>query len=347
MSATELTSQLNENRRKVDFDTYDITVKELVGMVAERVIDIAPEYQRQFRWSEENQSTFIESVFLGIPIPSLFMAANADGRWELIDGVQRLSTLVRYVGDADVRAVVGRPDALVLKGLEKLTAFNGLKYEDLPKPVQLQFSLKPLKVTTISDKSDLSVRFDLFERLNTGGVRLAPQEIRSCVYRGPFNEMLKRLARDPNFRKVVKLRTSAEHNATREELVLRFFAFLYRYKQFNHSVIDFLNDFMGKGTEGFDYASSEDLFAAVFKALQEALPGGIVRGNRNQTPLNLFEAVAVGAALAWQQKGELVATGVKKWMNSATLESYTTGATNSRKMVGQRIEFCRDKFLGL
>ena len=202
MNPAELVTQLNENRRKVDFDTYDITVKELVGMVAEDLIDIAPDYQRQFRWTDENQSTFIESVFLGIPIPSLFMAANADGRWELIDGVQRLSTLVRYMGDATVRLTTGRATPLKLIGLEKLVAFNSLGVDELPKPIQLQFSLKPLKVTTISDKSDLSVRFDLFERLNTGGVRLEPQEIRSCIYRGAFNDMLKRLAKNSDFQRL-------------------------------------------------------------------------------------------------------------------------------------------------
>jgi hypothetical protein len=346
MNPTLLVTQLNENRRKVDFDTYDITVKELVGMVSEEVIDIAPDYQRQFRWSEENQSTFVESVFLGIPIPSLFMAANADGRWELIDGVQRLSTLVRFIGASEARAATGRPESLRLSGLEKLSAFNSLTFDELPKPVQLQFSLKPLKVTTISDKSDLSVRFDLFERLNTGGVRLEPQEIRSCIYRGSFNELLKRLAKNPDFRRVVRLKASAEHNATREELVLRFFAFLHGYKKFEHSVIDFLNDYMKSATESFDYAPNEALFADVFVALHEALPSGIVRGNRSQTPINLFEAVAVGAALAWQESGTLVTAGVKKWMNSATLESFTTGATNSRKMVANRVEFCRDKFSG-
>jgi uncharacterized protein with ParB-like and HNH nuclease domain len=75
----DLIAQLNEQKRKVDFDSFDITVKELVSMVADSYIDIAPEYQRQFRWKDDRQSALVESVFLGIPIPSLFMAANADG----------------------------------------------------------------------------------------------------------------------------------------------------------------------------------------------------------------------------------------------------------------------------
>jgi Protein of unknown function DUF262 len=98
---------LNEQKRRVDFDSYDITVKELVGMVGDNMIDIAPEYQRRFRWDIKRQSALIESVFLGIPIPTLFMAANPDGTWELIDGVQRLSTLIHFVGDPGQRRKIG------------------------------------------------------------------------------------------------------------------------------------------------------------------------------------------------------------------------------------------------
>lgn len=343
---TGLLDQLNEQKRKVDFDTFDITVKELVGMVTEGVIDIAPEYQRQFRWSDENQSTFIESVFLGIPVPSLFMAANADGRWELIDGVQRLSTLIRFIGDESSRSVINRPAPLRLVNLLKLSQFNGLSFVELPQSIQLQFSLKPLKVTTISDKSDLSVRFDLFERLNTGGVRLEPQEIRSCIYRGSFNELLRKLAQESSFRRAVKLQPVDEHNATREELVLRFFAFLHSYKRFEHSVIGFLNDYMAGASSSFDYSTNEALFRKVFSQLADALPGGILRGRRRVTPINLYEGVAVGAGLALREKERLVTRGISEWMSSDELASYTTGATNSRKMVAARIEFCRDRFLG-
>src|SRR5437870_12516973 len=92
----DLQTQLNEQRRKVDFDSYDITVQQLLIMVESGAINVAPVYQRQYRWDSIRQSRFIESIFLGIPIPSLFMAANADGTWELVDGVQRLSTLVHF-----------------------------------------------------------------------------------------------------------------------------------------------------------------------------------------------------------------------------------------------------------
>ena len=182
-------NQLDQETRKVDFDSFDISVKELISMANESIINIAPEYQRQFRWPEENQSKLIESVLLGIPIPNLFMAANRDGSWELIDGVQRLNSLIHFCGTSEQIENFGLDKPLRLKGLDILSEFNGAIFDDLPHSLRLKFSLRPLKVTTLSDKSDLKVRFDLFERLNTGGIKLTPQEIRACVFRGQFNEI--------------------------------------------------------------------------------------------------------------------------------------------------------------
>lgn len=176
--------QLAEQKRKVDFNTYDMTTKELVSLVADGTINISPEYQRQFRWEEERQSSLIESIFLGIPVPSLFMATNSDNTWEVIDGVQRLSTIINFVTepDSDIRKKIKRSDPLKLQGLNKLSLFNDHTFSELPSTIRLEFNLKPIKIITLSDKSDKLVRFDLFERLNTGGVKLSDQEIRSCVY---------------------------------------------------------------------------------------------------------------------------------------------------------------------
>ena len=112
------------------------------------------------------------------------MATNRDATWELVDGVQRLSTIVQFSGTDDDRKILKLKEPLCLEGLEKLTAFNGMCFLDLPRSVQLHFQNRPIKVVTLSDKSDDVVRFDLFERLNTGGVTLTNQEIRSCIFRG-------------------------------------------------------------------------------------------------------------------------------------------------------------------
>lgn len=344
-----LDSQLNEQKRKVDFNTYDISVKELVSMFKDKLIDVAPAYQRQFRWKDDRQSNLIESIFLGIPIPSLFMATNPDSSWELIDGVQRLSSIIRFCGDDDAREKLNKTESLLeplkLKQLKKLSTFNNKNFDELPRTIQLDFLLKPMKVTTLSDKSDMSVRFDLFERLNTGGVSLTDQEIRSCIYRGRFNDFIKQLTEYPNFRKTVVLTKSMEADGTREEFVLRFFAFLNNYENFDHSVVEFLNDYMLKTSKSnnFDYAKSEKLFKLVFDSLS-TLDTGISRKQKT-TPVNLFEGVAVGAALALQQKQSLNMQGIEEWMISDGLKAFTTASTNSRTKVKGRVEYCRDKFL--
>jgi hypothetical protein len=347
MKTEALIAQLDQQRRKVDFDTYDIIIQQLISMVESGAIDVSPAYQRQFRWNNTKRSHLVESVFLGIPVPSLFMATNKDGTWELVDGVQRLSTLVQFSGTEGARTKLSLDEPLALNKLQKLAELNGTTFADLPQSLKLQFWLRPIKVITLSDKSDLVVRFDLFERLNTGGVALTNQEIRACIYRGQFNAFLERMARTPDFLQTVRLTQAQERDATREECVLRFFAFLYRYKEFVHSVVDFLNEYMKNASESFEYAANEKLFLKTFKNLAKAVPRGIVRSpTRNLTPLNLFEAVAVGAALALKRRDRIETTDVSGWLQSEKLRKLTTGATNNRAMVTGRIEFCRDRFLG-
>jgi hypothetical protein len=347
MKPDDLIDELDKQRRTVDFDTYDVLVQQLIAMVESGAIDVAPVYQRQFRWDISKRSRLIESVLLGVPVPSLFMAANRDGSWELVDGVQRLSTLVQFAGTTNARSKLALAGPLTLEDLEKLPKFNGLTFEDLPESLRLQFFHRPIKVITLSDKSDLIVRFDLFERLNTGGVALTNQEIRACIYRGQFGAFLVRLASSPTFAHVLRLTQKQEHDGTREECVLRFFAFFHGYQTFVHSVVEFLNDYMDGASKVFDYASGEQRFTATMTRLAKALPHGIVRSpTRKTTPINLFEAVAVGAALALEQRPRLVMRGVSRWLRSAELKRLTTGATNNRQMVTGRIEFCRDRFLG-
>lgn len=347
--ANDLHSQLMEQKMKVDFNSYDLSVKELISMVKDGYIDIAPDYQRRFRWDEERQSSLIESLFLGVPVPSVFMATNSDGTWELIDGVQRVSTILHFAGDDEERNHIFEKEMkpLRLSGLRKLTLFNNMCFADLPNEIQIKFKLTSLKITVLSDKSDKAVRFDLFERLNRGGISLSDQEIRSCVYRGRFNDFIQDLSKDEHFKRCVHITDNQEADGTREELVLRFFAYLYDIDNFSHSVRDFLNNYMDKTTKNsrFKYAENEQLFRSVFAILDDALPNGISKGRRN-SPLNLYEAVAVGAARAYKKKNNINTNGIQQWIIDKELIKYTTGATNTKANVVGRIEYCQRKFEG-
>lgn len=331
--------QLQKERRLVSFDSYDVTIKQLLDMYAAGDMVIPPEYQRQFVWGEERQSQLIESAFLGIPIPSLFMATNPDSTWEVVDGVQRISTLARFVGTQQLLDVVGKETALTISGVEKLTDMIDLQFSDLPGPMQLMFTTRPIRVTVLNDKSDMSVRFDLFERLNTGGISLTDQEIRNCVYRGQFNDDLKNRASDVHFQSVIKLKPSDEKNGTKEEFVLRFFAFLDNYQNFDHSVKDFLNGYMKDRLQNQLSAAERSLFRKTFAFLAQELPDGIIRGSRKITPINLFEAASVGVALCIRNKIPMRTGVLPDILNSPELKLSTTGATNSRRRVTERIEY--------
>jgi hypothetical protein len=340
--APTLQEQLDKERRLVSFDSYDLSVRQLLDMFESGEIEVPPEYQRQFIWDEARESQLVESVLLGIPVPSLFMATNSDSTWEIVDGVQRLGTLAHFLGTPTLLKKVKRAAPLRIEALEKLSALNEKGHESLPKSVQLMFATRPMRVTVLNDKSDLSVRFDLFERLNTGGISLTNQEIRNCVFRGPFNDDVKRLALDKNFLAVIRLKPSEAKNGTAEEFALRFFAFLDGYKDFDHSVKEFLNDYMKAAAASKVSSAHETIFKKTFSILKAALPTGIVRGNRGVTPVNLYEGIAVGTALAIRT-GKTVHKGkLPSLLDDEKLRPFTTGATNSKKAVRGRIEYVRD-----
>ncbi len=343
----DISVQLSDQKRLVDFKSYDLSVKELISMVSDGIINISPEYQRKFHWEDDRQSMLIESIFLGIPVPSLFMATNNDASWEVIDGLQRLSTLIRFAAKIDSlsRKKINKPDYLRLKGLEKLSSMNGKTFEELPYSLQLDFLLKPMKVTTLSDKSDPQVRFDLFQRLNTGGIKLSDQEIRNCIFKGSFNDLIKRLAKDERLHKLTMKPTSADNNGTYEELVLRFFAYLYNRNLFVHNVKDYLNEFMKWASVNYNEREYEQIFNRVFNELS-GLEHGIVKNvGRRNTSTVFWEAITVGAAEALRNGVEhLNLNGFYDWVGDEQFNKLITGATNSRQMIDNRIEFTRIKF---
>jgi hypothetical protein len=343
--------QLVEQRRKVDFDTYDVTVDELIRRVTRSRIEIAPIYQRQFRWDPERQSRLIESLLLGIPVPPLFMATNLipgeQTQWEIVDGLQRLLTLVNFAGDAEARKKVNFVgDPLRLVGLDKLPSFANTSFLQLPTDIRTALEDRPLKVIVLNDKSDLQIRFDLFERLNTGGLKLTDQEVRECVYRGPFMDFLAELSAMDDFKTVVRLPESSWKDGTPEDYVLRFFAFLERYEAFEHSVKDFLNTYTQDTYQVADLRGRRDIFVRTFEFLAQSFQNG-VRSRRGTTPVNLFEGISVGAALAITQNPAVLVPDSVEWIASTELRGLTTGATNSRTRVRGRIEYCRDRFLGV
>ena len=330
MAATGLQKDLDQQRRQVDVENFDLTLGELVRMAENHELVIAPEYQRKFRWTPKDESYLIESLFLGLPVPSLYVASNPDGTWEVVDGLQRISTLIHFVSESDAAFhSLGVAAPLRLQGLTKLASFNGLTFAELPTPLRLHFTKRSLRVTALSDKSDPDIRFEVFERLNKGGVTLTPQEVRACIFRGPFAELLRELAANETFSKLVRLQQVHRNDGTREELVLKFFAYFERPAQYDGKVTAFLNSYMKEVASDPNVATRREVFEKAITALYKAVKGPILRTGYHVTPLNQAEAIMVAAARLITS-GKKIKEPVKGWLDDAELVKFSTKGTNTR-----------------
>lgn len=340
-------TQLKDERDKVDVAVHNFSVRELVRMMIEDELDAAPAYQRQFRWGPEAESLFIESVFLGLPIPPIFVATNVGYQWEVVDGLQRLSTLTHFLAETDADAQkVSRTDPLELVGLEKLNQLNGSRYADLPRNIKVYFGRQPLQIISLTDKSNLEVRFDVFERLNRGGVTLSAQEVRACVYRGKFNEFIEELSTNSQFDALLKLKRANQTDGTRVEQVLKFFAYKNYRDSFDGKVERWLNRSMGSARNGFDYRAERLSFDAAVSALHEACEGKpLLRKDSRVTPLVQFEAclVAIAELLA---EGKPVTRPHAGWQDDRELTAATGAGSNTRAMLNRRLERAKELFSG-
>ncbi|URN12400.1 DUF262 domain-containing protein [Streptomyces radiopugnans] len=346
-SLENLEEQLRGERGKVDVAVHNFSVRELVRMIADEELNAAPNYQRKFRWEEEDESLFVESVFLGLPVPPLFVATNVGFQWEVVDGLQRLSTLTHFLARNNKEAeLIGRSTPLRLNGLEKLTELNGQTFNDLPKNLQVYFGRQPLQVISLTDKSDRQVRFDVFERLNRGGIQLTPQEVRACVYMGKFNDFIEELAEDPRLKTLVKLQRSHQNDGTRTEQVLKFFAYKNNREEFDGKVERFLNSYMDKADKSFDYKTERIIFDQALEILYSACNGKpLLRKQTKVTPLVQFEACLVAA-------GDLAAEGVPAgnvapdWLEDDELRASSGAGSNTKSMLRRRLKRAKELLRG-
>jgi hypothetical protein len=342
---TDLESQLTVERKKVDVSSHDFSVRELVRMLSDGELSITPEYQRKYRWKPEVASTFIESVFLGLPIPPIFVATNEGFQWEVVDGLQRLSSLLYFVAsDAETLNIVSRSAPLKLTELQKLTQLNGLTHQELPSALQIYFGRQPLQVISLTDKSDANVRFDLFERLNAGAIALSPQEVRACIYRGTFNTFIEEKAADPAFLALLKLQESNKHDGTSVEQVLKFFAYKNHRAKFDGKVKAFLNDYMGKGVKAFNYEREGEIFDRAVAWLADVTDGGpFLRPNNSITPLVQMEACLVALGEIYEA-GAIPVAPAHTWIEDGELVGASTGGSNTRAKLDRRISRAKELF---
>jgi len=342
--------EIREKQKTVDYDTKEYPVEVLVqkyrdGLDEDTSELYIPDYQREMIWEEPRQSKFIESLLLGLPIPFIFVAdlrpkqeEDEDdlARLEIVDGTQRIRTLDRFINNQ-----------LKLCGLEKLKSLNNFKFNDLPLARQRRFNRATIRMIVLTEKADEETRRDMFERINTGSVQLNDMEKRRGISPGPFVKLLEELGKDSKFRQLSPFSEALIKKREPEEFVLRFFAYLNNYHNFDRQVNVFLNEYLEKHNNSeIDKDGMRSEFHQMLDFVEKYFPNGFSKSKGHvKTPRIRFEAISVGVALALREKPDIEPKSIK-WLDSPEFKEYTTSdASNSRPKVIKRIEYVRDQLL--
>ena len=195
--------------KKVYTEKIDYPLQTLVQSVIDGDIVTDPDYQRDYVYDDKKASKIIESVILGIPIPTVYLCQEADETLSVIDGQQRITSIYRYM-----------TNLFALKGLNELPELNGKKYKDLERTIQIKLKQSTLTGIKILKESQ-ELKCEIFARLNQGAVSLNPQELRNCIYRGTFNNLLEELAKN---KLLPSLFNEVDNRKSYQENILRFFA---------------------------------------------------------------------------------------------------------------------------
>ena len=215
--------------------TKPLTIDLLLSRIKEGEIDLAPDFQRKAGiWKSEARSRLIESILIRIPLPAFYMDATKDEKWLVIDGLQRLTALKEFAIDKTLR----------LSKLDYLNQLEGKTYDELHRMYQRRINETQVTTFLIEQGTPDEVKFNIFKRINTGGLPLSGQEIRHALNQGKASKLLLELAETPEFKKAIDNGISDDRMADRE-CVLRFLAFTRTpYTQYEKDLDSFLNKSM-------------------------------------------------------------------------------------------------------
>ena len=312
-----LVDQINAKRKEIRTDGYPMSIGEWISMYEKNELDIHPDFQRFYRWSLSQKTSLIESILLGIPLPPIFVSQRGDGVWDVVDGLQRLSTIFQFVGilkDENKELV----EPLTLEKTKYLPALDGVQWNnetDTLKtlPVDLQLVLKRSKISAsiVLKESDETAKYDLFQRLNTGGSDLSPQEVRNCLLlmtNKPMFEWLKNLPRNKNFITTTALSDRPLEESYDVELALRF-VLLALIKEADIKSLGDVGNFLTENLttialdKKFKKAPVKTLFDETFSVINEVFEdAAFKRFNIKKTRheggflLSLYEVIALGIA---------------------------------------------------
>lgn len=231
----------HEGRSKIFTDQGDPEIDSLYNKWKRGKLVIQPNFQRQFVWDAAKSSRLIESALLDIPLPVIYISQESDGREYVIDGQQRLTSFFSFIDGVFPSGYDFR-----LSGLKVFSELNRKKFSGLLENDQDKVRCCKIRTITFRKESDPNLKFEIFERLNTGSVSLNDQELRNCIYRGPYNQLIRELALDQEFLTLIGI-SKPDKRMKDVELVLRFASFFHQtYLNYKPPIRTFLNREMEK-----------------------------------------------------------------------------------------------------
>lgn len=236
---------------QIRVDTRSLTIDLVLKRIKYNELELSPDFQRKSLWNDEAKSRLIESILIRIPLPAFYLDATEDNKWVIIDGLQRLTALKEFILEKNTE------QQLRLTGLNYLRDIEGKSYQELPRNYQRRIEETQLTIYLMEKGTPTAVKYEIFRRINTGGIPLSPQEMRNALNQGKATKFIAELADMEEFKKVTKLDQSKRKlRATDQEFVLGFLAYT-------------LNDY-----HDFEKAESRDMFFhnTMKKLNQELLP---------------------------------------------------------------------------
>lgn len=355
----DISDEIQKYRQEIKSERMDMSFGEIINMYKDREIIISPEYQRAFRWDEQRQSDFIESILLGIPFPSIFVATNPDGKWELIDGLQRVSTVLAFFnelkdenGDPYPKNGLELVEGSLIKGLK------GITIATLPLEYKLQIKRTPCRVEIILKESEFKMRYELFKRLNTGGEGLSRQEIRNCIFRGldsRYSNFVAELSNNEIFREIVNISTLNEEMMYYEELVLRYLTLKNkgtRYAQAN--IQDYMDDYLESQCREFNESivnSDRQLFENIMNVLKGLKEKYIFKLGRRYFTTSMYDAIMLSlseeSANLSQINIDELGKSIAELKERKEFTRYVGSASSSPTSITNKVKIAKQILLGI
>ena len=267
---------------------------DLARMTEDGIIDLQPDFQRDVVWNSAEQTRFVDSLVKQLPIPSMcFAFDHTADKWIVIDGLQRMTSIVKFLrgGDWHLSQLDDIDKRLSGKAAEVFKTGKG----DVKKIFD-RVQNKTLPITVLrcefSKRNHMEYLFTVFHRLNTGGLKLKNQEIRNCIFSGPFNDLLQKLDNLPKWRKFNRMEDGKNYRFVKQEIILRIFAFAEESEKYNGQIGKFLNDYMylRRHMATQEVNEKRRLFERATSVVDRVFP----EGPKERIPTAVVEALFVG-----------------------------------------------------